>query len=79
MKATKGRDASQVESISGSSASEQSGSLTNDATGIRDEDLRKRIEEAAYYRAAKRGFSPGAELEDWVTAEAEILGQMESR
>ena len=27
---------------------------------------------AAYYRAEKRGFSGGSELEDWLEAEAEI-------
>lgn len=37
------------------------------------EDLRKRIEEAAYYRAKQRGFVPGHELEDWVQAESEVL------
>jgi hypothetical protein len=29
---------------------------------------------AAYYRAERRGFAPGAELEDWLAAEAEIDG-----
>ena len=27
---------------------------------------------AAYYRAEKRGFSGGSEIEDWLEAEAEI-------
>jgi hypothetical protein len=26
---------------------------------------------AAYFRAEKRGFAPGGELEDWLSAEAE--------
>ncbi len=30
------------------------------------------IAEAAYFRAQRRGFAPGHELEDWLTAEAEI-------
>lgn len=30
------------------------------------------IAEAAYYRAAARGFAPGGELQDWLDAEAEI-------
>lgn len=30
------------------------------------------IAEAAYYLAERRGFAPGAELEDWVAAESEI-------
>ena len=31
-----------------------------------------RISEAAYYRAQRRGFVPGAELEDWFEAEKEV-------
>nr|WP_298726702.1 DUF2934 domain-containing protein [uncultured Steroidobacter sp.] len=27
---------------------------------------------AAYFRAQKRGFEPGHELEDWIAAEAEV-------
>ncbi len=30
------------------------------------------IAEAAYYRAQRRGFAPGHELEDWLQAEAEL-------
>lgn len=30
------------------------------------------IAEAAYYRAERRGFATGAEMEDWVQAETEI-------
>lgn len=30
------------------------------------------IEEAAYQRAAKRGFQNGSALDDWLAAEAEI-------
>ena len=36
------------------------------------------VAEAAYYRAARRGFTAGGELKDWLDAEAEIkqlLGQ----
>jgi hypothetical protein len=31
------------------------------------------IARAAYFRAEKRGFVPGSELQDWVEAEAEVL------
>ena len=31
-----------------------------------------RVSEAAYYRAQRRGFAPGGELEDWFEAEKEI-------
>lgn len=33
------------------------------------------ISDAAYYRARKRGFAPGRELDDWLAAEAEISSQ----
>ena len=35
------------------------------------------ISEAAYYRAERRGFIPGAELEDWLAAEEEINGSLD--
>ncbi len=31
------------------------------------------IAQAAYFRAEKRGFVPGCELQDWIEAEAEVL------
>jgi hypothetical protein len=38
-----------------------------------DEDARRQlIAEAAYYHAARRGFEPGGEVEDWLAAEAEV-------
>jgi hypothetical protein len=45
-------------------------------------DREKRISEAAYYRAEKRGFAPGYALEDWLAAEALVefeLGAEDSR
>jgi len=37
-------------------------------------DVRRHmIEEAAYYRAEKRGFRAGHEMQDWLEAEAEIV------
>ena len=33
---------------------------------------------AAYYRAGRRGFAPGQELEDWLEAEREIERQLGS-
>ncbi|MCB1786658.1 MAG: DUF2934 domain-containing protein [Chromatiaceae bacterium] len=32
----------------------------------------KKIELAAYYKAEKRGFAPGRELDDWLEAEREV-------
>ncbi|WP_031435006.1 DUF2934 domain-containing protein [Methylomarinum vadi] len=37
-----------------------------------EEILRSYIAEAAYYKAEKRGFEPGHELQDWLEAEKEI-------
>ncbi|MGH7107325.1 MAG: DUF2934 domain-containing protein [Acetobacteraceae bacterium] len=37
------------------------------------------IAEAAYYRAERRSFEPGHELEDWAQAEAEIQRSLASR
>jgi hypothetical protein len=37
------------------------------------EEMRRQIEEAAYYRAKQRGFEPGHELEDWIEAESEVM------
>ena len=36
-------------------------------------ELYEMICEAAYYRAERRGFTPGLEAEDWLAAEAEVL------
>jgi len=36
------------------------------------------IAEAAYYRAVRRGFAPGNEMEDWLQAETEIDSLMQS-
>lgn len=40
------------------------------------EDVRRRIERAAYYKAQARGFTPGYELEDWLAAEREVKQQL---
>ncbi len=41
-------------------------------SGVTPEERRQLIAEAAYFRAKQRNFSPGNELEDWLSAEAEI-------
>ena len=38
------------------------------------EARRRRVAEAAYYRAQRRGFAPGGEVDDWLEAEREIEG-----
>ena len=43
---------------------------------VSPDELRQLIAEAAYYRAKQRGFAPGHELEDWIEAEAEVIGRL---
>jgi hypothetical protein len=39
---------------------------------VSDEERHRMIEEAAYYRAEKRGFEPGHNEEDWAAATEEV-------
>ena len=39
---------------------------------VSGDELQRLVAEAAYYRAQRRGFEPGYELQDWVEAEAEV-------
>jgi hypothetical protein len=32
---------------------------------------------AAYYRAERRGFAPGGEIEDWLAAEQEVAARLD--
>jgi hypothetical protein len=45
---------------------------STDAFAIAKPDFGAAIAERAYYRAERRGFAPGHELEDWLAAEREI-------
>ena len=45
-------------------------------SGAGSEETRRKIAEAAYFRAKERGFEPGHELEDWVEAESEVMGRV---
>ena len=36
------------------------------------------VAEAAYFRAERRGFAPGNEMEDWLQAETEIDSLIQS-
>ena len=41
--------------------------------------LRERlVREAAYFRAERRGFRPGREIEDWIAAEREVDERLEA-
>ena len=43
------------------------------AASLSAEERERLVAQAAYFRAEKRGFAPGCELQDWVEAEAEVL------
>ena len=55
---------------------QSSGGVDSAASGagseISNEARYMMIQEAAYWRAERRGFEPGFELEDWLAAENEI-------
>ena len=44
----------------------------NGQTDLSEDERRRMIAEAAYFRAAGRGFAPGGELEDWLAAQREV-------
>ena len=44
----------------------------NSQTDFSEVERRRMIAEVAYFRAARRGFAPGGELEDWLAAEREV-------
>jgi hypothetical protein len=46
------------------------------APRISPQERHRLIAEAAYYRASRRGFGGGTEVEDWLAAEAEIDGKL---
>lgn len=43
------------------------------------ESREARIAEAAYWRAERRGFTPGGEVDDWLSAEKEIDEQSDRK
>ena len=52
------------------------------STGARQlshEERTRVIAQVAYYRAMRRGFAPGGELEDWLVAEREVARALERR
>lgn len=48
----------------------------SDQMGVTAEERHHLISKSAYFRAQRRGFIPGAELEDWLEAEVEIDGML---
>jgi hypothetical protein len=60
------------DAIAAPQPSEQTPAKPNSHTTIGPDWHRQMIEEAAYLRAEKRGFSGGDPVADWLMAEAEI-------
>jgi len=50
----------------------------NSQTDFSEDERRRMIAEAAYFRAAGRGFAPGGELEDWLAAQREVDALLEA-
>ncbi len=42
------------------------------AAGIEPDERYRMVAEAAYFRAERRGFAAGSELDDWIQAETEV-------
>jgi len=49
-------------------------SVKPDVLPVEPELFREMVTTLAYYKAEQRGFEPGHELEDWLEAEQELLG-----
>ena len=60
------------------SAARGNSALGGDSQISLSEDERRRmIAEAAYYRAERRGFTAGREVDDWLAAEREISQRLQ--
>ncbi len=57
-----------------SKSADQAGVVISKAVEKLREDRQQMIATAAYYRAEKRGFNGGDEIQDWLEAEAQIDG-----
>jgi hypothetical protein len=55
---------------------EENKSLSLGCNGVLDPDtFYEMVKERAFFKAEKRGFEPGHEMEDWIEAEKEISNQ----
>lgn len=48
----------------------------NSETTLSEDERRRMVAEAAYYRALQRGFTAGGEVDDWLAAEREITQRL---
>ncbi len=57
-----------------SKSADQAGAVISKEVEKLREDRQQMIATAAYYRAEKRGFNGGDEIQDWLEAESELDG-----
>lgn len=50
----------------------------NSETSLSEDERRRMVAEAAYYRAQQRGFTTGGEVDDWLAAEREISQRLKA-
>ena len=55
------------------------GAAAEAGLAVTPEERHQLIAEAAYYRAVRRNFADGDELEDWLAAEAEVAVRLDGR
>jgi hypothetical protein len=49
----------------------------NSQISLSEDERRRMVAEAAYYRAEQRGFTAGREVDDWLAAEREISQRLQ--
>ena len=75
-----GKSATPEIAPSGSQVPGTGSSAANPATAQdTDEQCRQMIAVVAYYRAERRGFCEGGEVDDWLAAEAEVGRQLQGQ
>ena len=65
--------ASRATTVAAKSTESEAATQTASVPALNAEERQKLIAQAAYFRAEKRGFAPGCELQDWIEAEVEVL------
>jgi hypothetical protein len=76
LRAKKRPPATSSTDASGEQAAQPNSVLNHTIAFIEPERRQALIAESAYYRAQRRDFAPGHELEDWCAAESEIDGML---
>ena len=65
-------------SLSAEQSKVETARTANSETRLSEDERRRMVAEAAYYRAEQRGFSAGGEVDDWLTAEREISQRLQT-